>query len=44
VTIDNVLATSDVNLSHREVGPDDGSDHRPVYVEIRSAGERYRRP
>lgn len=35
VTIDNVLASSDLNLSSREVGPDDGSDHRPVYVEIR---------
>lgn len=35
VTIDNVLAGADLNLSSREVGPDDGSDHRPVYVEIR---------
>jgi len=35
VTIDNILASKDLNLSHREVGPDDGSDHRPVYVEIR---------
>ncbi|WP_443750510.1 endonuclease/exonuclease/phosphatase family protein [Asticcacaulis solisilvae] len=35
VTIDNILASSDLNLSKREVGPDDGSDHRPVYVEIR---------
>ncbi len=37
VTIDNILASSDVNLSRREIGPDDGSDHRPVYVEIRTA-------
>ncbi len=37
VTIDNVLGSADINLSHREVGPDDGSDHRPVYVEIRAA-------
>jgi endonuclease/exonuclease/phosphatase (EEP) superfamily protein YafD len=34
VTIDNILASQDLNLSHREVGPDNGSDHRPVYVEI----------
>ena len=37
IGIDNVLAGQDLNLSHREVGPDDGSDHRPVYVEIRMA-------
>ncbi len=35
VNIDNILASADLNLSKREVGPDDGSDHRPVYVEIR---------
>ncbi len=34
VTIDNVLGSADLHLSHRDVGPDDGSDHRPVYVEI----------
>ncbi len=37
VTIDNVLATRDLNLSRRETGPANGSDHSPVYVEIRTA-------
>lgn len=35
VNIDNMLASSDLNISKREIGPDDGSDHRPVYAEFR---------
>lgn len=37
VSIDNVLATPDLNLSNRQTGPGLGSDHNPVYVEIRPA-------
>jgi len=36
VTIDNVLASGDLHLSGRETGPANGSDHSPVYVEIRA--------
>jgi endonuclease/exonuclease/phosphatase (EEP) superfamily protein YafD len=35
VTIDNVLVSRDMHVSHRQVGPGTGSDHSPVYVEIR---------
>jgi endonuclease/exonuclease/phosphatase (EEP) superfamily protein YafD len=35
VNIDNMLASSDLNISRREVGPFNGSDHRPVYAEFR---------
>lgn len=35
VNIDNMLASSDLNISNREVGPDNGSDHLPVYAEFR---------
>lgn len=35
ISIDNVLATPDLHLSHRAVGPAGGSDHNPVYIEIR---------
>ena len=35
VTIDNALASSDLNLSRRRVGAFDGSDHRPIVVDIR---------
>lgn len=35
VTIDNVLVSRDLHLSGRQVGPGTGSDHSPVYVEIR---------
>ncbi len=34
VTIDNAVASPDINLSHRRVGPFDGSDHRPIAVDI----------
>ena len=37
VTIDNVLVSRDLHLSNRQVGPNTGSDHSPVYVEIRPA-------
>lgn len=37
VTIDNVLVSRDLHLSNRQVGPSTGSDHSPVYVEIRPA-------
>ncbi len=36
ITIDNMLASSDLNISKREVGPFNGSDHRPVYAEFRA--------
>jgi endonuclease/exonuclease/phosphatase (EEP) superfamily protein YafD len=35
VNIDNMLASSDLNISKREIGPFNGSDHRPVYAEFR---------
>lgn len=34
-SIDNVLVSRDLELSNRDVGPYTGSDHSPVYVEIR---------
>lgn len=34
VNIDNAIASPDLNLSHRHVGPFDGSDHRPIVVDI----------
>jgi len=37
VTIDNVLVSRDLHLSNRQIGPSTGSDHSPVYVEIRPA-------
>ncbi len=37
VTIDNAMASGDLNLSHRHAGPYDGSDHRPIVVDIRPA-------
>jgi len=37
VTIDNAMASPDLNLSRRRVGGFDGSDHRPIAVDIRPA-------
>ncbi len=37
VTIDNAMASKDLNLSRRAAGPFDGSDHRPIVVDIRPA-------
>jgi endonuclease/exonuclease/phosphatase (EEP) superfamily protein YafD len=34
-SIDNVLVSRDLRLTNRDVGPYVGSDHSPVYVEIR---------
>jgi endonuclease/exonuclease/phosphatase (EEP) superfamily protein YafD len=35
VNIDNMLASSDLNISNREIGPLNGSDHFPIYAEFR---------
>lgn len=40
VNIDNAMASGDLNLSRRRVGPYDGSDHRPVVVDIYPAKQR----
>lgn len=40
VTIDNVLVSRDLRLSSRQVGPGTGSDHNPVFVEIRPTKTR----
>ena len=37
VNIDNAMASSDINLSHRHAGAFDGSDHRPIVFEVRPA-------
>ncbi|MGA9658219.1 MAG: endonuclease/exonuclease/phosphatase family protein, partial [Asticcacaulis sp.] len=34
VTIDNAFASQDINLSRRRTGPFNGSDHRPIVVDI----------
>ncbi len=34
INIDNAMASPDLNLSHHRVGPLDGSDHRPIAVDI----------
>ncbi len=34
VTLDNALAGSGLYLSNRHVGPDDGSDHRPIVFQV----------
>jgi endonuclease/exonuclease/phosphatase (EEP) superfamily protein YafD len=34
IAIDHVLVTPDIHTRQREVGPDIGSDHRPVFVEL----------
>jgi endonuclease/exonuclease/phosphatase (EEP) superfamily protein YafD len=34
IAIDHVLVTPDIRTRRREVGPDIGSDHRPVFVEL----------
>lgn len=34
VTIDNAMASGDLHLSRRKVGAFDGSDHRPIVVDI----------
>ena len=35
ITIDNAMASPDLNLGRRQVGSFDGSDHRPIVVDIR---------
>lgn len=37
IGIDNAFAGRNYNLSRRKVGPDNGSDHRPIVVDIRPA-------
>ncbi len=34
IAIDHVLVSPDIGTRQREVGPDIGSDHRPVFVEL----------
>ncbi|MGN6363579.1 endonuclease/exonuclease/phosphatase family protein [Asticcacaulis taihuensis] len=38
IGIDNAFAGKHFSLSRRKVGPDNGSDHRPIVVDIRPAG------
>ena len=40
VTLDNALAGPGLHLSDRRVGPDDGSDHRPILFEARFTGRQ----
>ncbi|MFT4075847.1 MAG: endonuclease/exonuclease/phosphatase family protein [Asticcacaulis sp.] len=35
IGIDNAFAGSHFSLSHRQVGPDNGSDHRPILIDVR---------
>ena len=37
IAIDNAFAGQNFSLSRRKVGPDNGSDHRPIVVDVRRA-------